>query len=137
MLAGIPIVGLILSPLFKRPPHIWAKVCSLDEIGFDEPRLFAVEFPRRDGSQEWVDRRGVFVIRRGGEILAFSNICTHMSCSVRWLPERQRILCPCHGGMYDRWGILAGGPPAFDLFSFEQRVEGNDLYVANRTFRRG
>lgn len=132
LLAGVPIVGYVLAPLGLTAEKKWVRVASLNEINADEPKLFAVEFPRQDGSQQWNDRRGVFVIRHGEEILAFSNICTHMGCSVRWLPLRQQIICPCHGGIYDRWGELSGGPPAFSLPLYEQRIQGNDLYVANQ-----
>ncbi|MHB1161584.1 MAG: QcrA and Rieske domain-containing protein [Chloroflexota bacterium] len=131
-LLGIPLLGFFASALFRRPPEDWARVCSLDEIRTDAPTQFRVIFPRRDGFREYDDVRGVFVIRRGDDILAFTNICTHMGCSVRWLDWRQQILCPCHGGMYDRWGNLVGGPPARSLPLYVSRIEGNDLYVANR-----
>jgi menaquinol-cytochrome c reductase iron-sulfur subunit len=136
LLVGLPIIGYILSPLGKAPQVTWVRVCSLDEIDRVEPRLFAVLFPRNDGGQEWEERRGVYVIWRGEELLAFTNICTHLNCSVRWIPQRQQIICPCHGGMYDRWGFLAGGPPAYSLPLFEQRIEGNDLYVSTRLVHR-
>lgn len=131
-LLSIPLIGFFASALFRRPPEEWARVCSLDEIRTDVPTQFRVAFTRRDAFTEYREEHGVFVIRKGADILAFSNICTHMGCSVRWLDWRQQILCPCHGGMYDRWGILVGGPPARDLPLFVQRIEWNDLYVANR-----
>ncbi|MHB1134022.1 MAG: QcrA and Rieske domain-containing protein [Chloroflexota bacterium] len=134
--AGGAIAGTVLDPLGRQPPLLWARVCSLSEIYHQEPRLFPVVFPHEEGPQRWEERLGVFVIRKDDDILAFSNLCTHMRCSVRWLADRQQILCPCHGGIYDRWGNLAGGPPAFSLPLFQQRLEGNDLYVANRLIRR-
>lgn len=136
-LVGLPIIGYILAPLGLQRPLLWARVCSLDEIPTNAPRLFPVSFPRQSGSQQWQQEMGVYVIRHGDQILAFSNICTHMNCSVRWIAQREQILCPCHGGVYDRWGTLIGGPPASSLPLYEQRVEGNDLYVANRLHHRG
>ena len=137
LLAAVPLVGYFFSVLFRRPAEQWVKVCSLDQIDTVEPRLFRVAFPGEDANVPYQVVKGVFVIRRGLELLAFSNVCTHMGCSVRWLDWRQQILCPCHGGMYDRWGELAGGPPAASLPYYLSRVEGNDLFIANRIIRRG
>ena len=32
--------------------------------------------------------------------VAYSRICTHTSCPVFYQPERNRIFCPCHGGVF-------------------------------------
>ena len=127
-----PLVGFFLSPWFRKTPEQWVRVCSLDEINSLEPVQFRAAFPRNNAPEKYEDVRGVFVIRRDNDILAFSNICTHMDCSVRWLAWRQQILCPCHGGLYDRWGQLMGGPPAHSLPLYVRKVENNYLYIANR-----
>ncbi|MDA8187423.1 MAG: ubiquinol-cytochrome c reductase iron-sulfur subunit [Dehalococcoidales bacterium] len=132
LIVAIPLVGYILAPFFRTPPEEWVRVCSLDEINSLTPTEFRIAFKREDAPQSYEDVRGVFVIRKGREILAFTNVCTHMGCSTRWLDWRQQILCPCHGGLYDRWGQLMGGPPAHSLPFYVSKIEGNDLYVANR-----
>lgn len=132
VLLGAPLIGYFLSPIFRKAPIQWVRVCTLDEINPVTPVLFRVGF-RPDGAHvDFEDVRGVFVILRGAEVLAFTNTCTHMSCSVRWLDWRQQILCPCHGGIYDRWGNLVGGPPPHRLPFYLTRVEDNVVYVANR-----
>ncbi|MCL4532225.1 MAG: Rieske (2Fe-2S) protein [Actinobacteria bacterium] len=136
-LAGVPLVGFFFSVVLKKMSLQWVRVCSLDDVGSQEPREFRVSFQGEGSSIPFQIVQGVFVIRRGEEILAFSNVCTHMGCSVRWLAWRQQILCPCHGGVYDRWGQLMGGPPAADLTLYVSEIRGNDLYVANRMMRRG
>lgn len=136
-LLAVPLLGYFLSVLTRRSSEQWVRVASLDQINSDTPALFRVAFKGESGPVPFEIVQGVFAIRRGSEILAFSNVCTHMGCSVRWLDWRQQILCPCHGGMYDRWGILLGGPPASNLPFYLSKVEGNYLYVANRMIRRG
>ena len=137
LLAGVPIVGFFGAVLGLTTSVQWVKVCSLNEIDNQQPKEFRIVFKGENASVPFDDVRGVFVIRRGSEILAFTNTCTHMGCSVRWLAWRQEILCPCHGGMYNRWGQLMGGPPAASLPYYLSKIEGNDLYVANRIIRRG
>lgn len=43
---------------------------------------------------------------------ALSAVCTHLACTVRNEPEGDRIVCACHGGVYDpRTGANVSGPP--------------------------
>lgn len=136
LIAG-PLVGYFFEVLGRSSSLQWVRVCSLEQIDALEPRLFRVAFAGENSSVPFEIVQGVFVIRQGDQVLAFGNVCTHMGCSVRWLAWRQQILCPCHGGIYDRWGNLAGGPPSESLPLFLSRIEGNDLFVANRIVRRG
>ncbi|MHB1414524.1 MAG: QcrA and Rieske domain-containing protein [Chloroflexota bacterium] len=126
-----PLAGYLFDPWFRRQQELWVRVTSLDEIVPDFPKEYRVAFTRTDFQQNFEEVRGVFVIRKGNDILAFSNICTHMDCRVRWLNWRQQILCPCHGGLYDRWGQLMGGPPAHSLPLYRTKIVDNDLYVSN------
>src|SRR5262245_65019622 len=43
------------------------------------------------------------------QLLAFSQKCTHLSCAVRPLVDRNLIHCPCHDGYFD---LLSGRPVA-------------------------
>lgn len=137
LLLGVPLVGYLLGVFFVPKTTQYVRVTSLDQINSLEPVEFKVTFPGQNTPQNWDDVRGVFVIRRGTEILAYANVCTHMGCPVRWLSWRQQILCPCHGGMYDRWGQLMGGPPSRSLPLYATRIQGNDLYISNQLIPRG
>ncbi|HXY67965.1 MAG TPA: Rieske 2Fe-2S domain-containing protein [Gemmatimonadales bacterium] len=52
-------------------------------------------------------------------VVAYSAICTHLGCTVRFSEEPMdqapfpHIHCPCHGAMFDpqRGGVVLGGPP--------------------------
>ena len=37
----------------------------------------------------------------GGRFVAYSQKCTHLSCAVYYQPERERLYCPCHEGVFD------------------------------------
>lgn len=43
-----------------------------------------------------------------GEYSVVSPVCTHLGCTVEI--EGARLLCPCHGSMYDRSGTVLRGP---------------------------
>lgn len=63
-------------------------------------------------------------------LFVMSNHCAHLGCPVRWFPDREELLCPCHGGIYDINGVLLGGPPPQGLyyFAFEVREDGG-IYI--------
>jgi Rieske Fe-S protein len=48
-----------------------------------------------------------------GTLVAYSSVCTHLSCTVLWNRAGGRLDCPCHDGEFDPrdGGVLAGPPP--------------------------
>ncbi len=67
------------------------------------------------------------------ELNVLSNHCTHLGCPVRWIEEKDEILCPCHGGIYDISGEWLAGPPPRGLYryAFEIRENGS-IYVRHQ-----
>jgi menaquinol-cytochrome c reductase iron-sulfur subunit len=75
--------------------------------------------------------------------IALSSRCMHLGCPVRWVDAAQRFICPCHGGVYNLRGQVAGGPPVRPLDRFYTRlnpttglVELGPRYSVNSEFRR-
>lgn len=65
-----------------------------------------------------------------GSLVAYSSVCTHLSCTVLWNREEGRIDCPCHDGQFDpRDGRVLAGPPLRPLPRIEL-VEGTDAIWA-------
>jgi len=66
----------------------------------------------------------------GGRFVAYSQKCTHLSCAVYYQPDRGRLFCPCHDGVFDpATGEPVAGPPQRRLPRIELRQE-NGLLVA-------
>ncbi len=69
-----------------------------------------------------------------GDKRAISLTCTHQGCTVQ--PQADgRLICPCHGALYDAQGKVLREPAQRDLASFEivQRRPGEvQLIAANR-----
>jgi cytochrome b6-f complex iron-sulfur subunit len=60
-----------------------------------------------------------FVIRStDGGFLAVHNRCTHLGCTVNWLPSENRFVCPCHAATFDFYGNHQNPPVPrpLDLF---------------------
>jgi cytochrome b6-f complex iron-sulfur subunit len=60
---------------------------------------------------EYAGASAVVVRKRGGGIVAYSAVCTHLGCIVQWKKERQEFLCPCHAGLFTVDGEVISGPP--------------------------
>jgi rieske iron-sulfur protein len=64
-------------------------------------------------------------------IVAYSAVCTHLSCTVSWEKasqvEASVILCHCHNGLYDplRGAKVIGGPPPRPLPQIAIKVDGD------------
>jgi len=71
-----------------------------------------------------------------GGVVAYSGICTHLSCTVSWEKRPQVtasiIICHCHTGLYDplRGAKVIGGPPPRPLPQIPIKVDKGVLTVA-------
>jgi cytochrome b6-f complex iron-sulfur subunit len=64
-----------------------------------------------------------------GAFAAFSAVCTHLGCIVKWVTEKQEFLCPCHGGRFSTEGTVLGGPPPKPLESLPVAVQGDQVLI--------
>lgn len=67
-----------------------------------------------------------------GEIVAYSDICTHAGCPVPDAKEGGGMHCPCHSGQYapKEGGIVKGGPPPHKLAQLPIAAEGDTIKVS-------
>lgn len=73
--------------------------------------------------------RALLIYRsENGQLRAFDAKCSHAGCNVGW--DKQRFLCPCHGGVYDLDGKNVSGPPPRPLTELKVIEEGGQIYVA-------
>ena len=78
-----------------------------------------------------ISGRTVMVVHDyGGRFHAISGDCTHIDpCQLEWSEERQQLLCPCHGGVFDVLGNVVDGPANAPLQRFETAVVNDTLFV--------
>ena len=55
--------------------------------------------------------------------------CTHLGCPVRWMPDAELFMCPCHGGVYYKDGTVAAGPPQAPLPRYNVRLKNNEVQI--------
>jgi Rieske Fe-S protein len=76
-----------------------------------------------------------WLVRRGGEVRAFSTVCPHAGCSVDW--HEKRFECPCHGSVFAADGAVLDGPSPRPLDPLDVEVKEGRVRVAYRRFRQG
>lgn len=83
------------------------------------------EFPI--GSMTHVQEGKFYLSRVPEGFLAMWHKCTHLGCTVPWIAQEKseddisksgRFNCPCHGSIFNRYGVLTAGPAPrpLDLF---------------------
>jgi menaquinol-cytochrome c reductase iron-sulfur subunit len=147
----LPALGFALGPIFSRLPWSWQaigkpsdfvettyviKVITIVEgigeagksIAYVRTRDPAIDTEKPDKYNQWI---------------ALSSRCMHLGCPVRYVEAAERFICPCHGGVYDFRGMVAGGPPVRPLDRFYTRknpttglVELGPRYSVNSELQR-
>jgi len=79
------------------------------------------------------NKPGILVETPGGELRAFSAICTHLECTVQYRDDLGEIWCACHNGHYDLNGKNIAGPPPRPLDRYDVNVRGDQIVVSVRT----
>jgi menaquinol-cytochrome c reductase iron-sulfur subunit len=128
---AIPIVGFIVAPLFRRTPGKWISLGKVGDYMAGKTVAVAINDP---SSLPWagISAKTALWLRKESdkEFIAFSVNCTHLGCPVRWLPDAELFMCPCHGGVYYKDGTVAAGPPPKPLVRYDVRVENGDVQVS-------
>ncbi|HWF55105.1 MAG TPA: Rieske 2Fe-2S domain-containing protein [Solirubrobacteraceae bacterium] len=127
----LPALGFALGPLFSREPFQWqpigtpadfndttyvTKVITIvggigeagKSIAYMRQRNSAIDTEPEDQYNHWI---------------ALSSRCMHLGCPVRYVQAAERFICPCHGGVYNFRGEVAGGPPVRPLDRFYTRLD--------------
>ena len=89
------------------------------------------DFPVNTGRQVKMGSRPILLVHmENGEFRAFSQKCTHLSCLVKYRPDKKIIFCACHGGTFDLTGKNVSGPPPRPLEAFTVAVRGDEVVVS-------
>lgn len=74
----------------------------------------------------------IMVRTKQGEVVAYSQKCTHLSCAVYYSAESNRLECPCHEGYFSiETGRVLQGPPPRPLPRIELEQVGDELIAVS------
>lgn len=84
------------------------------------------------GDPPYRDQAGkFFLINNDDGILALYWKCPHLGCTVPWNEGAGDFQCPCHGSVYDRFGVLIAGPAPRPMDLMEVTPDGQGNLIVN------
>jgi Rieske Fe-S protein len=113
-----PVVAYFYPPKLEEVPSEPVLVCPEDELPVGESKT--VRFGRYPA----------LVLNTKEGLKAYSAVCTHFACIVKWNPDLGQIVCPCHEGYFDPVdGHVISGPPPTPLALLKTEVVDGQIYV--------
>jgi Rieske Fe-S protein len=111
-----PIIKFIIPP-HREPEMVRLKFVDYMDMTPHTARTFT-----------WGSKPGILV-KKENHYQAFIAVCTHLDCTVAFLPEKRMFFCPCHDGWYDENGFNVAGPPPAPLRQLIVDMEGEDIII--------
>jgi len=115
---AVPVVSYFYPPKLEEVPSEPVLVCAEDDLPVGESKT--VKFGRYPA----------IVIRLASGLKAYSAVCTHFACIVKWNGETSRMECPCHDGYFSAEdGAVLDGPPPSPLTMLATEIVDGQIYV--------
>ncbi len=113
-----PVVAYFYPRNLQETPSEPVLVCPTSELPVGESKTIGY------------GRYPALVINTSQGLKAYSAVCTHFACIVKWENSKQLIYCPCHDGYFDPGdGHVVSGPPPTGLTPIPVSVVDNQIYV--------
>jgi len=113
-----PIVAYFYPSDLQETPSEPVRVCTVDELPVGESKTIGY------------GRYPALVINMPDGLHAFSAVCTHFACIVKWEAAKGQIYCPCHDGYFNpQDGQVISGPPPLPLTPIAVSVVNNEIFV--------
>ena len=113
-----PALAYFYPPKLEEMPSEPVYVCTQDELPVGSAKT--VRFGRYPA----------LVVNTSLGLRAYSAVCTHFACVVKYDANTDQIHCPCHEGYFDPLdGSVLSGPPPEALEKLSITIAGNEIFV--------
>jgi menaquinol-cytochrome c reductase iron-sulfur subunit len=127
---GLPAIAYIIGPALKQNTDTWIRLGSVSKVELNNPTLFKTTVDTQTGWISSQEELSAYVLTENGQdFVVMSNVCTHLGCRIRWIPDKEGFYCPCHNGVFAKDGTVVSGPPPRPLDHYESKVENGILYI--------
>ncbi len=126
---GLPAIGLGIASATGGAMKTLVKVGRVAQLG-PEPVAVPISYVARDAWRQSQQQAVVYLRQAKGQpIEALSARCTHLGCTVHWVPAETRFMCPCHGSQFAADGTVLHGPAARPLDRLAVQQRGEEVFV--------
>ena len=131
LVLAVPVVRYLLSSARGGSSYkSWLSIGPVDSFPVGQTRLAYFKNPYAHDWDGQTDNTACYVRHIASkQFQVFAVNCAHLDCPVRWFPESQLFMCPCHGGVYYADGSRAAGPPPRGLFTYDWKIAQNNLHI--------
>ena len=113
-----PVVAYFYPPKLEEMPSEPVLVCPESELPLGTSKT--IKFGRYPA----------VIVHLESGLKAYSAVCTHFACIVKWNADEKRLDCPCHDGYFSAEdGSVVAGPPPAPLTMLIAEVVDGDVYV--------
>lgn len=117
-----PIVAYFYPPKLEEMPSEPVSAGPLDELAAGQSKT--IRFGRYPA----------LIIHTPEGLRAYSAVCTHFACIVKWDAETGQIECPCHDGYFNPLdGSVLSGPPPTPLESLKVDIVDGEIFVGGNS----
>ena len=121
--AALAITGAVRSSTTQK----LLPIAKVGEVPFGGYKVFNYPDSFADGILVNLPNKG---------LVAYSDVCTHLSCAVLYQPAKGEFYCPCHEGRFDAaTGQVLGGPPTRPLPTIQLSISGDTVYAVRQVER--
>lgn len=124
------ILGFVIAPVVRKNSTAWRDVGSVDDFAVGSTKVVTFQDASTVPWAGYAGRSAAWLRRDSSDTFTcFSVNCTHLGCPVRWEEGSELFMCPCHGGVYYKDGIVAAGPPPKPLPRYNVRIKNGKVQV--------
>jgi len=142
-MVAAPMVVSAFDPLHRSGRGSWSKT-TWKVSDFNDKLPTHVKFSQHmdDAWNSQNKDNDVYVIKFQSKLMIMSHVCTHLGCHVngsesggksvapQYNGGQDWFLCPCHGSLYNNYGVPTPSSPAPDPLSlFDYKIENSVIYV--------
>lgn len=114
-----PVIRYIIPPKQSQVEVSQVTAAKVGELAPNSSKIF-----------KFGNSPGILINTKNGELIAFSAVCTHLTCTVIYEEDNESILCPCHNGRFDLGGNVISGPPPSPLEAYNVEILGDEIVVS-------
>ena len=116
-----PIVAFFYPPNLEETPSEPISVGTINELPLNTSKTIQY------------GRYPALIINTNKGLRAYSAVCTHFACIVKWDSSSDEIVCPCHEGYFDPYdGHVISGPPPIGLEQLPVVLRDVEIFVGGK-----
>jgi arsenite oxidase small subunit len=119
----LPMLRSAAPETVEVPKWPRVRIANAKDLDIGKPEIFMYPLEDTPNILVRLGKRAQGGVGADGDIVAYSQVCQHLGCFVRFQSASQQsqgkdtFYCPCHAGTYDADDAaqILGGPPLYPL----------------------